>query len=1345
METPQLSKFGVIFVCIILYILYFIVSYMNTHPLRKIGITHTLYQENSYNYDDLIINELTYNLSEFFICYSEILGNEPNNVNEIEFKELTTIESFGNFQMPSFNQISENIHNSLNNFLLSFTSNDSPEDREIKLLLKKIYKLILYDKKYNFSKLQMEFTGIKKAFTGNTDEIDEKLEEMGIIEVFQALKNKSGILQELNENLLKSESNVDIIGTIVENDFKLLKYLVPVKKYNDDDPLFNKEINFSQSDNDINIKSMIEAANENPELTLLGLLTGATQGAAVIGIAGEVGQELQKVSNALMNLVLKIISGLSKFAYSSTIKGFADTNDDVLKYTTFLNVFINKEDQSMGFVMFKFIRILQEKINNILNNYTKINSIDGLKYFYKTNKNANDEKKKELIMKVLRIFYNLSINLQVYLLNVNKKYTISNLLALFGLDMIKETNNLDLTNKNTLNMEIEIKDRYKYYDISTETLNAIKQNEMTNKVSYFKQYSASEILDDIIDMSINANINMTIDRLLTENNKEFKSNFLKSVRDIIVLIYTTINLFLYHDVSVNIDKENSENSENAIYKKLTKYDLIKILEKESFNIYNNETDNLQKYVYNFKISNSTINEKKDKIIQIMNCLNYKINNILRLGSGQINNIYTHKYIEVVIKDNITQLQLETKYENKSLHINHIKYIVNNINYLFDTEVKEITDEKIINKIEKYIRLNNCLIYFRLFKRFYNNNIIKYSSTFKNQSNGLRMASAIFWESMFTKVYVNSYHNYALNRLVYTAQYINMFEPSQEYTNKINNSDNNNIGTAEPKKPNIKGKSFKEAARLMDNYKKELENYQKELDKRPAMSTNPPVDTSENVLFDHVEYYQKLGAEKIVNVMNQVFGKPSKPDMPRLMKPPGMPWPLPDVLGEIIAGVVNAVKMLIYFIKKFIKLVKNFNDFLKFMAKILIYFILMVFLIIYEFVGRFLITGAILFKEAIVLVIYVILGNVLAVFNLGLAIVNSFIILISGSLYYKIYVNFMANELNPRSFYLNPNYFNNIYNKYPSLNKYLVGNTFNNDSYNNDNINFGMFLLKAVNNINNGSYYINYNIDSPFFLRKKEYYLPSFFPEISIFRAYMRNMYNKMKNSGAGYDGYTLTKEIEGLNVEETSYDIRDMGEDYYNYGQEVLNHNNIKKRKKRVDEIQKNRRDYYTNWLRFKNDIKKPDNDVFKIFNIDIEKLSNYMYKNLNLEYAKDASGEQEKVYDDIDKLRDMYYNILLPYYNKHKCKKNVEHDYNKILLFHYYYYDYDKLKKNNTKFFNSNNFVTEILNQIGISKEDKVKNDERMKELYGYYKKDILRKIIMNISILLIIIGINNMIYEAL
>jgi hypothetical protein len=1312
METPELNKLGIIFVCILLYIIYIVIIYIDTHPLRKIGFTNLLYNNDEDNYDKLIIEELTYNLSEFFICYNDLVDNNNNNRNL-----------------------------------------DSGSESSIEYLLNQIYKKIIYDKDGN----------IKTELSINADELDELVENKDILNVFNDLKSKRGSLVILNELELKHSNNAEKIKKILKNDFNLMKYVVPIKKYDDDDPIFNKRINFSQSGNDISFENAVEFVKDNKAVAAIAAPAAIGMAGAVA--VGEAGEEMQKGFNELLNIVLSMVNSITKFNYNNTIKDFADKNDDILNYTTFMNVFINRESGSEGTnanIIFTYIDKLQDIISNYLNSYTKIDTKEGMQYFKKED-NIQESDKKGIIMKVLKMFYNMTMNLQIYLLNINKKYTITNLLNLFDIDVIKEHITLDLENANILNLEIEIKNKCKYYDISEEVLNKIKNKPSVYKKLYNRDiYTSKKVLDEIINMNINNSINYKLTQLLKKHNKEYTTNFLKMIRDSIVIMYTTVNLFRYYNVS--IEGEND---------KLSKYGLISIIEEDAKSIINNEVNDLTKRINDrtFKFEININYETENKIKSLLNCLNFKINNILRLGIGKVNNIFIHKFTELefegtqesnvnkACRNDIIATKLKCGYLRKQLHINHIKYIVNNINFLFNNKIKCLnneSDKNTINKIENYIRLNNCLIYFRLFKRFYNNNIIKYSSLYSNKSNGFEMSRVIFWEGLFTKVYINSFYNYLFNRAIYTAQYINMFEPSNEYSNSIRESDNNNAGLEPPEKPNLNDVPIENIEQVLEDYNKKLEEYEAELARRPPMTSNPVIATSENVLYDHVEYYQKRGSEIIVNVMNSVFGKPTEPDVPKLVRPISMPWPLPDALGEIIAAVINAMKMAIYFIKKFVKLVRNFNDFLKFIAKISIYFALLIFLIIYEIVGRIAITGALLLKELITLFVYGVLGIVLASFNIVLIFINATIVLFSQRTYYSLYRTFMANEINPRSFYLNPNYFRNVYKKYPTLKKYLVGNNFNFDLYNNDNVNFGIFLLKGVNYKNNGVSYLKYNIDTPLFLKKKEYYLPSFVPEINILRSYMRNMYSKMIDKGDTYGGVSLNNEKDGLDVstnQEYSYNLTDMGEDYYNYANEVMNAKNIKQRKERIIEIQRNRKSFYNNWLRFKNDVKKKDNDIYKIFNIDIEKLSTYIFKNLNLEYAKSTLEDPTenldkeyklKMYKDIDKIRDMYYTILLPYYNKHKCNSQLEHDYSKILQFHYNYYDYDTFITN----INSDKFSTSMINifgSMGYSEEQMKFNNKKKEELYKYYQKDILRKIIMNISILLIIIGLNNMFYEIL
>jgi len=512
--------------------------------------------------------------------------------------------------------------------------------------------------------------------------------------------------------------------------------------------------------------------------------------------------------------------------------------------------------------------------------------------------------------------------------------------------------------------------------------------------------------------------------------------------------------------------------------------------------------------------------------------------------------------------------------------------------------------------------------------------------------------------------------------------------------------------------------------------------------RPPLTTSPPIESGENVLYDDVEYYHKLGTEKIVYVMNSIFGKPNDPGLPRLMKPPSMPWPLPDVLGEIIAGIVNAVKMLLYFIKKFIKLIRNFNDFLKFIAQITLYLILMIFLIIYEFVGRFIITCLLLTKEGIMIFIYSLISLNLGLFNLFNALLMKVLTLFSYKIFYWFYSNFFANEINPRNFYLNPDFFKNIYNYYPTLKKYLTGNIYNYDIMNNDNINMGIFLLFGVNYRNNGSSYINYNVESSFFTKRKEYYLPSFNPEILIIRSYMRNMYEKMVAQEFKGERYkSVEKELDGLRINNDSYNLVDMGEDMVNYIGEILDYRGVNERTNRIKEIQQNRTNYYKRWLKFKKEISENKNAVKDIFNIDIEELSNHIYNNLNLEYAKDVSGNtSDEMYNDVEKLRNMYYHMIIPYYIQHYCGNKTRDDmiYSQILQFYYNKFDYDKNSSVNYGY----EFVNSVFNTLQLSGQNK---DESKTELYGYHKKDILRKIIMNMVYILLFIGINNVIYETM
>ena len=565
-SSLSLESLLILFTIIILFIYLYNKIYNNFNP-RSIRLTSKLYNSDEDNYDKLIISELSYNLQKFF-----------DNINNLDQNNDIT--------KPLYNDIMYIYESLIYNIDLA-----GENDLEIKK-----------DEPVSF-------------ISGNIRTEDDK----------KKLKNK--LNSYINGETTLETTNIkdvnlrdiQVIKDIITKDFLFISQLSPVKKIDDDDPIFDEDRN---------------------------VLYATT---------------------------------ITKKLYNSYIKPEVDNNEIILNNTVFLKKFINKDDISESNddnIKIKLLQIkmdeLLKKLTDTLKDYTMINTIDtfksdiniddeNIKIYKNKHLSANNKTEvKENIINYIKIIFDIILNLQIYLLRLNDKYTLTSLLAFYKLDL--------LTNE----------------EINNDTIHIIKKQFKYASYSYENNYK--RLVKKLISDDINGIIDKKNITLQQENDKQYNTNILDLIKDFVVISYLFINLICITDTTT------------------TSKDVINNIEKISKNILNeNIITSIGSVVsddISFSINLTDIIQNQDLIINVDNYSNNILRRLVKFGN--INNKLI-KYNYFLIKDRNDIEYVSTN--NKTFLYNQSKYIISNLSYFLENKIEANIKDFMSQTIDEYIKEN----------------------------------------------------------------------------------------------------------------------------------------------------------------------------------------------------------------------------------------------------------------------------------------------------------------------------------------------------------------------------------------------------------------------------------------------------------------------------------------------------------------------------------------------------------------------------------------------------------------------------------------------------------------
>ena len=83
-------------------------------------------------------------------------------------------------------------------------------------------------------------------------------------------------------------------------------------------------------------------------------------------------------------------------------------------------------------------------------------------------------------------------------------------------------------------------------------------------------------------------------------------------------------------------------------------------------------------------------------------------------------------------------------------------------------------------LQALTKIYSSLLYFNLLRRFYNNNILEYSSLYNMSSNSNKLKDISWKKDLFNNIWLNSAYKYLWGRFIYLRGYINEFKPSEVF-------------------------------------------------------------------------------------------------------------------------------------------------------------------------------------------------------------------------------------------------------------------------------------------------------------------------------------------------------------------------------------------------------------------------------------------------------------------------------------------------------------------------------------------------------------------------------------
>lgn len=1186
--SPESLLFLICILMLLIYLRNYIYNNYYPRPFNSYLLfpSYKLYNTNINNYDNLIIEELTFNLHKFFSNIIELKKDKSNII----------------------------VNSDLVKYLTDFRD------------------LFIYEVQLTDDKNDLQITeSLAQTIIGKVRTDKDKAV---ILDKINDIMNSNGDehLQQIN---LEELVSINYVNDLVQKDFLYISKLNPIKKIDEDDPIFDEDRN------------------------------------------------------------VMMATDISKSLYNQYLKPYVIENEIRLKNTVFINKLLNKDEtdetdeNSKKIILFqKKMDIIIEKIHDVLKKYQIIVNKDGEKDLYEKTFISNDMIKENL-SNYIEIYLNILINIQVYLLQLNKNYTLKSLLSYYKIDLL-----LSEAEYNTLNDDTrEIIDvLYIYRAYYKENGNILSNSELSNK-----------LLNKIKSNNLEEHINTQNMVIFKESNLKYNTKILKLIKDFTLLGYIFCNLCCIID------------DEQSIYK------VSKMIEDKSFKyIYSSVkdfiVDNIVEDV-SISLNLDKINDKKDKILELYEYSKNNLKTIMKLNSRNINII---EKVHVKFDNNDNTIKINS--ENELFNSKKSKYIINNIVYLTTYKVEKIVHIDIKQKTLKGISyLNNIyssLLYLYFIRRLYNNNTIEYSAMYNNNSNGTKIARISANKMLFNYIWKNACYKYFWGRLIYLKGYINEFKPSDE----LEIRDTQIEKPKEPKKPQLSNDPMK-LLKAMNKYNTEMVKYKKDLAKYEKESKNVELPETGNVFIDDVIYYHALVEKFLIDTMNNVFDEPGKPkNKPRKVNI-SLPWPI-DALGDMLTKIVNLGNMIMWLAESFIRLLSDFNKLIQFIVKTILYMLLFFISILHAIIGDPIIMVFIFLKEIIILFVYFIITLAVAFVYCIYTAITTLIILIYYPIYYNVFYSCLfANEFNPRSFYLNTDYFKNFYDDYISVKDYLDSNIYEYDLMNNDNIAGGVFLHRGLSYETFGNYAPYWEIRNNYFCKKRESYIPSFNPDILVIRNYMKLMYKEMKELDL-YKKGNIDNQINALE-NDGLYNYGDNFSDMLEIINESYNNNSIADKLERIDQIQDNKREYYNQWVRF-----KKDNDVYNnIYDIDINKLTNGMYLYSDLKYSKKLDDDsqldnKEKIVENMRKVYENFiytYNINNP--NEDLIDSNLRLYYNNLADAH--------------TFINTTTLVDFVSNLI------KKEENPNEKQYNDYKNNDILRNIVTKITFIFILLGINKIVYD--